>query len=79
MKTTQADWVWNQLSTGRKITPKQAIDERGIMRLSAIIYDLRKAGIAIDAEAVTVKNRFGKECRVAEYSIAKRATLFEVL
>tara|TARA_Y100000310_G_scaffold289217_1_gene315467 strand:- start:1092 stop:1325 length:234 start_codon:yes stop_codon:yes gene_type:complete len=75
---TQAEWVWNQLKVGKKITPKGAMDERGIMRLSAIIYDLRQAGVAIDMEIIEVPNRFGQVCRVAEYSIAKKATLFEV-
>ena len=75
---TQAEWVWNQLKVGRAITAKQAMDERGIMRLAAIIYDLREAGIAIDMEMIEVYNRFKQVCRVAEYSIAKKATLFEV-
>ena len=63
----QTEWVLTQLKAGRKITPQDAMNERGIMRLGARIWDLRQAGVDIKSRIKTVLNRFSKKCRVAEY------------
>lgn len=51
------------------ITPLQAMDHFGCMCLAQRIYDLRKMGYKIKSEIVEVKNRYGKTCRVARYTL----------
>lgn len=53
------------------ITPMQAWNELGIYRLAARVSDLQAQGHAILAERVTVQNRHGEPCRVAEYRMAQ--------
>lgn len=47
----------------------QALVELGIFRLAARINDLRKMGYRIAREMVTVLNRYGESCRVAQYRL----------
>lgn len=51
------------------INPMQALVELGIFRLAARINDLRKMGYRIAREMVTVLNRYGESCRVAQYRL----------
>ena len=51
------------------ITTKEAADEFGCYRLSGRIYDMRKAGINVQSEMVTVPRRDGTLTRVARYTI----------
>ena len=51
------------------ITTKQAMEELGCYRLSGRIYDIRSWGIEVKKEMVTVQNRKGNDCRVAQYTI----------
>ena len=51
------------------ITPLQAMDHFGCMRLSGRIHDLREMGYTISSELVEVKNRYGEKCRVARYRL----------
>lgn len=51
------------------ITPLQALDDLGVMRLGARIYDLKKAGIPISRRMVTKKNRYGEAVSFAEYRL----------
>ena len=60
---SQRTWVHTQLIAGRKLTPLDALDGCGCLRLGARIHDLRKLGYQIKSELVE-KN--GK--RVAQYS-----------
>jgi pyruvate-formate lyase-activating enzyme len=64
---TQNDMILNHLRTNGSITPLQALDLYGIMRLGARIYDLRRQGEQIYRELVAVKNRRGETTMVAEY------------
>ena len=64
---TQNEWVLEQLQKGRRLTPKEAMDERGVMRLGARIYELKQAGHFIATEMVEVSNRYGQTCHVAQY------------
>lgn len=49
MKTQKA-WVFAQLKKGRALTPAQAFDGCGTLRLAAIIYELREEGFPISTE-----------------------------
>lgn len=51
------------------ITPLQALDDLGVMRLGARIYDLKKAGHPISRRMVTRKNRYGEAVSFAEYRL----------
>ena len=53
------------LSHKNGITPIQAMEKFGCMRLSGRIHDLREKGYNISSELVTVKNRYGETCRVS--------------
>ena len=51
------------------ITAREAIDNLGCMRLASRISDIKKMGIPINREMITVKNRWDEDVRVAQYSI----------
>lgn len=51
------------------ITPLQALDDLGVMRLGARIYDLKRAGHMISRRMVTRKNRYGEAVSFAEYRL----------
>lgn len=51
------------------ITTLDAMYDLGVTRLSGRIFDLRKSGVEIDSERITVKNRYGEDCSVVRYSL----------
>lgn len=51
------------------ITTRQAMTELGCFRLASRINEMRKHGIPIDVEMVSVPTRNGKTARVARYTI----------
>ena len=53
------------------ITTFQAMNELGILRLSERIRELEASGKKINRFRVTVKNRFGEDCRVVKYCLVK--------
>lgn len=57
--------AWLQL--GKPITSRVAQSEFGCDRLAARIKDLRDDGHTIHSKLITVFNRDGAKCRVAEY------------
>ena len=69
---TQADRVLAYMETNGGITSLEAVQELGCTRLSARIADIAGRGIGIGKNWVVVKNRFGDDCRVIRYKIAKR-------
>lgn len=64
---TQTQRVHEYLKTHYFITAKQAMDELGIFRLGARIYDLKQDGVPVQDGWTKVKNRYGEECRVKMY------------
>lgn len=69
---SQCDRLLNRLKRG-PITPMEAWSELGIYRLGARVFDLKASGHEIDRELVPVSNRFGEECRVAQYRLIEAA------
>lgn len=69
---TQCEQVLQHMEKYGSITSKEAMEEYGIMRLASRITDLKKAGIEIEREMVTQKNRHGDLVTFARYSIAGR-------
>ena len=73
------DYEWNEdfgsqkanvrawLLDGRSITPLEALNKFGSLRLSAIIFDLREEGLPIVTEKIQVSPRK----RVAQYFLPK--------
>lgn len=66
---TQNERLLEHLAKGKTIQPMQAWHNLGIYRLGSRIHDLRKSGNKIRRDWVTVYNRWGEECRVAEYKL----------
>lgn len=65
----QNERVINYLRDNESITQIEALSKLGIMRLASRISDLKKLGYQIVGEMITVKNRFGENCRVKQYKL----------
>ena len=61
--TEQQERVLAWLRAGKTLTPMEALEHIGCMRLAARIYDLRKAGWPI----VTEEHSLGNGRKVARY------------
>ena len=71
MSVTQCKLLLARLMSGASITPREAYNEWGIMRLGARIWDLKHMGYNIITEQETAYNRFGKPTRFAKYRLVK--------
>lgn len=71
--SSQCSRVLEWLALGKPITAEIAKNALGIARLAARIQDLRDQGNVIHTTTITVRNRFGEKCRVAEYSLMRTA------
>ena len=69
-KTSQKQRVLEYIRETGSITQLEAIKELGVLRLSAVIFDLKKEGHAIKSELVPVKTRYGTT-NIAKYSEVK--------
>ena len=67
----QCEMILTYLRKWGSITPAEAYDNLGIMRLPARIHDLRKMGYNIITERVRRKNRFGKPVSFARYRLVE--------
>lgn len=65
---TQRNAILNYLKSGRSLTPLEALDLFGCLRLGARIYDLKQEGFEIVSQTLEV----GKGKRVANYSLKPR-------
>ncbi len=69
---TQIEAVAWHLRWYGTLTARQAMKEYGIMRLAAIIHNLRHThGFVINTIDETATNRFGKPVRFAKYKIGR--------
>ena len=67
---THNDMILDYLKTHSEgITPKDANERFGCMRLSARIADLRGMGYEISTESETRKNRYGHYTTYARYKL----------
>lgn len=69
---SQADAILADLFAGHAVTPQDALQRHGIMRLAAIIHILRADGFRIHAEIVTAPNRHGYDVAFARYTLSER-------
>ena len=67
MKDTQCSKVLEYMRKYGSITPLEAQQNIGCMRLAARIADLRQQGYSIGRRTKTVKNRNGNNVSFAEY------------
>lgn len=67
----QCETILRHLLDYGSITSLEAMQEYGIMRLGARIFDLKARGVPIRSETVTGKNRYGELTCFARYSIIK--------
>lgn len=68
---TQNEKILRHLKRYGTITPMEALQEYGIMRLASRITDLKKAGYRIVTDTVSGYNRFNEKVRYASYSLEK--------
>lgn len=68
MKNSQSSDLLNYLQTHNKVTQYDTLSALGIMRLSARVFDLRKAGYEIRTDKVKVPTRAGSTT-VAGYTL----------
>ena len=68
-KMSQSKEVLKHLQVHKTITSMEAINLYGATRLSAIIFDLRKAGYNIVTHTKITKNRYGNTTPYAEYEL----------
>lgn len=64
---TQNDMILRHLRAFGSISPREALDLYGCMRLGARIYDLKRQGFAIRASRETSRNRRGDKVTYARY------------
>lgn len=64
---TQTERILKYMSEHKTITQLEAMTELGVLRLASRINDLKRQGHRIISRRVTVKNRFGEDCVVAQY------------
>lgn len=68
---TQTEMVLDYLERHGSITPLEAMNKLGIMRLGARIYDLKESGVKIITDRVSEKNRNGELVSFARYRLEK--------
>ena len=68
---TQCEMIKDYMIQFGSITPAEAFNDLGVMRLASRICDLRKMGVRICAKNETKKNRFGKSTTYKRYSIVE--------
>ena len=66
---TQNDRVLRHLKEVGPITPLQAMESLGIMRLASRIHDLKWLGYQIVTSRVTTKNRWGERVSYSKYTL----------
>ena len=64
---TQCEKVLEYMKGFGSITPLEAMQDIGCMRLAARIADLREQGHPIGRRMKTSKNRYGRDVTFAEY------------
>lgn len=68
MKITQCEMIEEYLDTYGGITPLEAMRDLGIMRLASRIAEMKKSGLNIKSEMVSVATRNGGRTHIAKYS-----------
>jgi hypothetical protein len=70
-KLTQKQKILRHLQEIGDITPVQAFFDYSIMRLAAIVFDLKDDGYDIETTILKSENKFGEPVRYAQYKLNK--------
>jgi len=76
-KLSQINWVAEQLELGRNLTDNMARDEYDITRLAAIVCELKKHGMKIQAKAGLIDKHPLRETYWLEKKDVKQIDMFE--
>ena len=68
MGMTQCDRILRHLKDYGSIDPMTAIQDYGITRLGARIWDLKERGYLIQTDMVRARNRYGEPTHYAKYT-----------
>lgn len=66
---TQKEKILQYLKEHGTITTREAFVNLGVTRLASRIWDLRNDGYNVIREMISVKNRDGEKCTVAQYRL----------
>lgn len=66
-KVTQHERIYNYMKDFGTITPFQAFSDLGVTKLSTRIGEMKRKGIAIEQDSISVKNRYGDKTEVMQY------------
>jgi len=69
MKLNKKQKVLRHLKETGSINPLEALREYSIMRLAAVIYDLKDEGYYIKTDIVKSRNKFGEKVSFAKYTL----------
>lgn len=64
---TQCQKILKYMDDFGSITPLEAMNDLGVMRLAARISDIKKMGIEISKDTVSGRNRYNKPIKFARY------------
>ena len=78
MKITQCEMIEEYLDTYGEITPLEAMRDLGIYRLASRICQMKKSGLKIKSEMVSVATRNGGRTHIARYSWADDNVKFDI-
>ena len=70
-RSTQANRVLQYMRDFGCITQFDALRDLGVMRLASRVSELRKNGVDIKSDFVTVKNRYGEKCAIKRYYLGE--------
>lgn len=70
-RISQKDRVLSHMRDYGCISSWEAFTDYGIMRLSAVIFNLKKEGHNITSETINTKNRYGHPTHYSRYSLVK--------
>ena len=72
VRATQVSEILSYMLEGNTVTPLEALQRFGVLRLAAVIFDIeKKIGYPPHRKRVSVKNRFGKNVNVMMYWLDK--------
>lgn len=73
-RPTQSARILKYLNDFGSITQLEALKDLGVMRLASRVSELRKHGIDIQSDFVTVTNRYEEKCQIKRYYLGKGET-----
>jgi len=73
MKLNQKQKVIRHLEMYKSITPLDAFRDYGIMRLAAVVFNLKEDGYNIDSKMTTSTNKFKEKVTFSKYTLDEQS------